>query len=47
MSSLSARHFHDEEAAMALGFNDADRADKLLAGVVGKRLTYQTSCGKA
>ncbi|MDB5679825.1 IS1595 family transposase [Sphingomonas bacterium] len=25
---------------VALGYNDADRADRLLAGVVGKRLTY-------
>ena len=25
-----------------LGCNDADRADLLLSGVVGKRLTYQT-----
>ncbi len=27
----------------ALGCNDADRADRLLAGVVGKRLTYETA----
>ena len=27
---------------MALGYNDADRADVLLKGIVGKRLTYQT-----
>ncbi|UNK81291.1 IS1595 family transposase [Sphingopyxis granuli] len=27
----------------ALGCNDGDRADKLLAGIVGKRLTYQQS----
>lgn len=26
---------------VALGFNDADRADNLLAGIVGRRLTYQ------
>ena len=26
---------------VALGFNDADRADTLLSGIVGKRLTYQ------
>ena len=26
---------------IALGVNDAERADKLLAGIVGKRLTYQ------
>ena len=26
----------------ALGVNDTDRAEKLLLGVVGKRLTYQT-----
>ena len=31
----------------ALGCNDGDRADALLRGIVGKRLTYQTSCGKA
>lgn len=28
---------------MALGYNDADRADALLRGIVGKRLTYQTA----
>lgn len=28
---------------VALGVNDAARADKLLAGVVGKRLTYRTA----
>lgn len=27
---------------VALGYNDADRADVLLSGVVGKRLTYET-----
>lgn len=27
---------------IALGYNDADRADTLLQGIVGKRLTYQT-----
>jgi len=27
----------------ALGCNDADRADALLKGIVGKRLTYQTA----
>lgn len=27
---------------VALGYNDADRADTLLAGIIGKRLTYQT-----
>lgn len=32
---------------VALGCNDTDRADRLLSGIVGKRLTYQTSCGKA
>ena len=30
-----------------LGCNDADRTDRLLAGVVGKRLTYQTASGRA
>ncbi len=29
---------------VANGFNDADRSDELLRGVVGKRLTYQTAC---
>jgi transposase-like protein len=29
---------------VALGVNDADRADNLLRGVVGKRLTYETTC---
>lgn len=28
---------------MALGCNDADRADALLSGIIGKRLTYQTT----
>ena len=32
---------------VAHGVNDKDRADILLAGIVGKRLTYQTSCGNA
>lgn len=27
---------------VALGYNDADRADIMLRGIVGKRLTYQT-----
>jgi transposase-like protein len=27
---------------VALGYNDADRADALLSGIVGKRLTYET-----
>jgi transposase-like protein len=27
---------------VALGYNDADRADRLLTGVIGKRLTYET-----
>jgi hypothetical protein len=31
----------------ALGCNDADRADTLLKGIVGKRLTYQTTCARA
>lgn len=28
---------------VALGYNDGDRADALLKGVIGKRLTYQTT----
>lgn len=30
-----------------LDCNDADRADRLLKGIVGKRLTYQTTCARA
>ena len=32
---------------IATGFNDADRADAMLAGAVGKRLTYVQSCSRA
>jgi len=32
---------------VALGCNDADRADALLQGIVGKRLTYQTASARA
>jgi transposase-like protein len=32
---------------IALGCNDADRADRLLSGIVGKRLTYATANGRA
>jgi hypothetical protein len=28
---------------IALGFNDADRTDELIRGIVGKRLTYRTT----
>lgn len=31
----------------ALGCNDEDRATRLLDGIVGKRLTYQTTCARA
>lgn len=31
----------------AVGCNDTERADRLLLGVVGKRLTYQTACARA
>lgn len=31
----------------ACGYNDGSRADALLKGIVGKRLTYQTAGGKA
>jgi transposase-like protein len=31
----------------ANGYNDAERADALLAGVVGRRLTYDQSCARA
>ncbi len=32
---------------VALGYNDADRADALLSGIVGKRLTYNPATGIA
>lgn len=31
----------------ALGYNDEARASRLLQGIVGKRLTYQTACARA
>jgi len=31
---------------VALGCNDTDRADTLLNGIIGKRLTYQQSCAR-
>ena len=31
---------------VALGYNDANRADTLLSGIVGKRLTYQTASAR-
>jgi hypothetical protein len=31
---------------VALGCNDEDRASRVLAGVVGKRLTYQRTCSR-
>jgi transposase-like protein len=51
----SKRHLHRYLAEfdfrysnrIALGVNDVARADTLLAGVVGKRLTYQTARGQA
>jgi hypothetical protein len=32
---------------MALGCDDLERADRMLQGFVGKRLTYQQSCARA
>ena len=32
---------------IGLGCNDEDRADRLLRGIAGKRLTYQTTCARA
>jgi transposase-like protein len=32
---------------VALGCNDIDRADALLTGIIGKRLTYETTCARA
>ena len=51
----SKRHLHRYMAEfdfrysnrVALGVNDVTRSDILLAGVVGKRLTYQTARGQA
>ena len=31
----------------ALGVEDAERADRLLQGVIGKRLTYETTSARA
>ena len=31
----------------ALGVEDTERSDRLLAGVVGKRLTYETASARA
>ena len=47
---VSAQHLHRYVSEFefrynhrkALGVNDSERADNLLSGVVGKRLTYQT-----
>ena len=32
---------------IALGCDDVERADRMLQGFVGKRLTYQQSCARA
>ena len=32
---------------IATGYNDEDRANAMLKGVVGKRLTYETTCARA
>jgi hypothetical protein len=32
---------------IATGCNDADRADAMLRGIVGKRLTYQRTAARA
>jgi len=39
LAEFDFRHNH----RVAVGVDDAARADKLLAGVVGKRLTYRTA----
>jgi hypothetical protein len=31
----------------ALGCDDAERASRMIRGIVGKRLTYQTACARA
>lgn len=43
MAEFDFRYSH----RMALGVDDKARADKLLSGVVGKRLTYRTARGEA
>lgn len=51
----SERHLHRYLAEFdfrysnrqALGCDDSERADTLLRGIVGKRLTYQTTCARA
>jgi len=39
LAELEFRYSH----RLALGYNDNDRADALLSGVIGKRLTYETT----
>jgi transposase-like protein len=43
LAEFEFRYSHRE----ATGSNDADRADALLRGIIGKRLTYQTAFAKA
>jgi transposase-like protein len=43
LAEFEFRYSHREK----LGVDDAARADKMLKGVVGKRLTYEKSCARA
>jgi hypothetical protein len=43
LAEFEFRYSHRE----ATGCNDEDRANKLLSGIVGKRLTYQTTSARA
>jgi transposase-like protein len=43
LAEFEFRYSHRE----ATGSNDADRADAMLRGIVGKRLTYQTTAARA
>ena len=53
--AICERHLHRYMAEfdfrysnrVALGVNDTERADRILAGVVGKRLTYAATGGAA
>jgi hypothetical protein len=43
LAEFEFRYSHRE----ATGCNDGDRADRMLRGIVGKRLTYQTTAARA
>jgi hypothetical protein len=43
LAEFEFRYSHRE----VTGSNDADRADAMLRGIIGKRLTYQTTAARA